>query len=57
MEGEKEWVLPSVGEERIGGILIEKRERRGVVKRDVNPFIIRGGIKRRKSGGRKFRKR
>ena len=39
MEGEKESVLPSVGEERIGGIHIMKRERRGVVKRDVEPHL------------------
>ena len=36
---------------------IEKRERGGVVKKDVDPYIIRVGIKRRKRGGRKFRKR
>ena len=41
----------------IGGIHIEKRERRGVAKRDVDPYIIRVRIKRRKRGGRKFRKR
>ena len=57
MEGEKESVLPSVGEERIGGHIHEKRERGGVVKRDVDPYIIRVGIKRIKRGGRKFRKR
>ena len=51
MEGEKESVLPSVGEEQIGGIPIKKRER-GV----VGPYIIRVGIERRKRGGRKFRK-
>ena len=45
MEGEKESVLPSVGEERIGRIHIEKRERGGVVKRDVDPYIIRVRIK------------
>ena len=39
-----------------GGIHIEKRERGGVVKRDVYPYIIRVRIKRRKRGGRKFRK-
>ena len=39
-----------------GGIHIEKRERGGVVKRDVDPYIIRVRIKRRKRGGRKFRK-
>ena len=41
MEGEKESVVTSVGEERIEGIHIEKRERGGVVKRDVDPYIIR----------------
>ena len=40
-----------------GGIHIEKRERGGVVKRDVDPYIIRVRIKRRKREGRKFRKR
>ena len=40
-----------------GGIHIEKRERGGVVKRDVDPYVIRVRIKRRKRGGRKFRKR
>ena len=39
------------------GVNIKKRERGGVVKRDVDPYIIRVGIKRRKKGGRKFRKR
>ena len=57
MEGEKESVLPSVGEERIGGVHIKKWHRGGVVKRDVDSYIIRVGIKRRKRGGRKFRKR
>ena len=56
MEVEKESVLSSIGEEQIvGNVHIKKRER-GVVKRDVDPYIIRVGIKRRKSGGRKFRK-
>ena len=54
--GEKESVLPSVGEESMGGVHIEKREQGEVVKRDVDPYIIRVGIKRRKRGGRKFRK-
>ena len=35
---------------------IKKREQRGVVKRDVDLYIIRVGIKRRERGGRKFRK-
>ena len=39
-----------------GGIHIKKRERGGVVKRNVDPYIIRVGIKLRKRGGRKFRK-
>ena len=59
IEGEKESVLPSIGEEQIGrggGIHIKKRERGGVVKRDVDPYMIRVGIKQRKRGGRKFRK-
>ena len=47
MEGEKELVVPSVGEEQIGGVHIKKRQRGGVAKRDVDPYIIRVGIKRR----------
>ena len=39
-----------------GGVHIKKKERGGVVKRDVNPYIIRVWIKRRKRGGRKFEK-
>ena len=39
-----------------GGIHIEKKERGGFVKRDVDPYVIRVRIKRRKKGGRKFRK-
>ena len=57
MEGEKESVLPSVGEERIGGAYtLKKRERGGAVERNVDPYIIIVGIKRRKRGCRKFRK-
>ena len=40
-----------------GGIHIKKGEQGGVVKRHVDPYIIRVGIERRKRGGRKFRKR
>ena len=39
-----------------GSIHIKKRQRGGVVKRDVDPYITRVGIKQRKRGGRKFRK-
>ena len=35
----------SWGEANRGSIHIEKRERRRVVKRDVDPYIIRVGIK------------
>ena len=57
MEGEKESVLPSVGEERIGGgEHIQEWHRGGVVKRDVDPYIIRVKIEQRKRGGGKFRK-
>ena len=57
MEGEKKSALLFVGEERIrGGINIKKRERGGVAKRDIDPYLIRLGIKRRKRRGRKFRK-
>ena len=38
-----------------GGVHIKKREQGEVVKRDVDPYIIRTGIKRKKRGGRKFR--
>ena len=38
-----------------GSVDIKKRERRGVVKRDVYPYIIRVEVKRRKREGRKFR--
>ena len=38
IEGEKESILPSVGEQQIaGGKHIKKRERGGVVKKDVDP--------------------
>ena len=40
-----------------GGVHIKKRERGGVAKRDVDPYIIRVGIERRKRGDRKFRER
>ena len=40
-----------------GGVIHIKKRERGVVKRDVGPYIIRVGIKQRKRGGRKFRKR
>ena len=56
-EGGKKSVMLSIGEEQIGGgIHIEKRERGGVVKKDVDPYIIRVKIKQRKRG-RKFRER
>ena len=35
------------GANRGGGVHIKKRERRGVVERDVDPYIIRAGIERR----------
>ena len=56
MEEEKESVLPSIGRSKLGGIHIKKRERGEVVERNVDPYIIRVGIKQRKRGGRKFRK-
>ena len=40
-----------------GGVHIKKWQRGGVVKRDVDPYIIKVGIKRRKGGSRKIRKR
>ena len=43
------------GANRGGGVHIEKRERGGVVKKDVDPDIIRVGIKRKEKEGRKFR--
>ena len=45
------------GRANSGGIHIRKRDQGGVVKRDVDPYIIRVRIKQRKRGGRKFRKR
>ena len=39
------------------GVHIKKRKREGVVRRDVELYIIRVGIKRRKRECRKFRKR
>ena len=39
------------------GMHIEKRKRGGVVKRDVDRYIIRVRIKRRKKGNGKFRER
>ena len=39
-----------------GGIHIKKREQGRVVKRDVDPYIFRVEIKRRKRGGTKFTK-
>ena len=45
MEEEKELVLLSVGEEQIGGgIRIKKSEGGGVVRIDVDPYIIRVGM-------------
>ena len=38
------------------GVHIKKSERGGVVKRDVDTYIIRAGIKGRKRGGREFKK-
>ena len=40
-----------------GRVNIKKRKRVEVVKRDVDPYIIRVGVKQRKRGGRKFRER
>ena len=40
-----------------GGVHITKRERGGVVKRDLDHYTIRVEIKQKKKGGRKFRKR
>ena len=45
------------GANRGGGVRIKKREQGGVVKRNVDPYIIRVGIERRNRGGRKFRER
>ena len=43
------------GANRGEGIHIRKLHQGGVVKRDVDPYIIRVGIERRKRGSRKFR--
>ena len=57
MEGQKESVLPSVGEEPIGGIHIKKRQQKGVVERNVDPYTIRVGIERKKERRWKVQKR
>ena len=57
MEGEKESVLPSIGQQQIGGAYTLRSDtKEELFKRDVGPYIIRVGIERRKRGGRKFRK-
>ena len=55
--GERKGVRSAIrwGGANKGGIHLEKRVRGGVVKRDVDPYIIRVRIKRRKRS-RKFRK-
>ena len=41
MEGEKESVLPSVGEEQIGGAYtLRKESEEELLKRDVDPYIL-----------------
>ena len=57
--GERKGVRSAIrrGGANRGGIHIKKRERGGVVKRDVDPYIIRVRIRQRKRGGRKCRKR
>ena len=40
-----------------GSINIKKRERGGVVKRNVDPYVIRVVVKRRERKGRKFKER
>ena len=57
LKGEKESVLPFVGEEQIGGAYTLRKESEEELLRDVDPYIIRVGIKQRKRGGRKFRER
>ena len=37
------------------GVHVKKRKRGGVVKRNVDPYIVRVGIERRKRGCRKFK--
>ena len=58
-DGRREGIGSAIrrGGAKRGGIHIEKREQGGVVRRDVDPYIIRVGIKRKKRGDRKFRKR
>ena len=56
MGGEKESFLSSVGEERIGGTYtLGNDSEEELLKRDVNLYIIRVGIERKKRGGRKLR--
>ena len=58
MEGEKESDLPSVGKERIGGAYTLRNDTEKELFREMlTLYIIRVGIKQRKKGGRKFRKR
>ena len=40
-----------------GSYALRNNSEEELLKRDVDPYIIRVGIKRRKRGGRKFRKR
>ena len=49
MEKKKESVLLSLGEERIvgWGVHHKKIDRGGIVKRDIDPYIVRVGIKRK----------
>ena len=54
MEEEKESVLPSVEKEKMGGVYIKKIVQEGAIKRDIDPYIVRVGIKRMKRVGRKF---
>ena len=38
-----------------GSLNIKERKQGGVVWRDVDPYIIRVGVKQKKRGGKKFR--
>ena len=47
MEEEKESVLLSVEKKKMGGVYIKKIVQEGAIKRDIDPCIVRVGIKRK----------
>ena len=59
MEVEMESVMPSVGEEQIGGgaYTLRNDSEEELLREMLTLYIIRVAIKQRKRGGRKFRER